>query len=107
MTKPNPYELVEVTHHFNGGLYTKEIKIPAGVIFGKHIHSFDHQSILVSGAAIITVDGVSKSYMGPTILNIKAGSEHMVECITDVVWLCQHVTDKCDPDTIDMELINE
>lgn len=101
----DPYKHMEVKHHFIGGIYTKECRLPVGFIFDQHRHTFDHQSVLVSGTAVITVDGVSTTHTGPEIMNIKARTVHSVMPLTPVVWLCQHVTDCTDPDDIDHELV--
>ena len=103
--RKNPYEYMEVKHHFIGGIYTKECHLPAGYTFEQHRHSFDHQSVLVSGTAIIEVDGVKTEHTGPAILNIEAHKVHSVTPLTPVVWLCQHVTDCTDAEDIDIEFI--
>ncbi len=100
----DPQRHMTVKHHFIGGIYTKEMRLPVGYWFGKHRHSFDHQSVLVSGRAIVEVDGVQTEHTGPAILTIKARQEHRVIPLTPVVWLCQHITACTDPSDIDEEL---
>lgn len=96
---------MEVEHFFIGGLYTKLCRLPPGFKFDQHRHSFDHQSVLASGTAIVEVDGVAVEHTGPVILNIKAHKVHSVTPLTPVVWLCQHVSDCTDPEDIDMEFV--
>lgn len=102
----DPYKHMEVFHHFIGGIYTKECHLPVGFTFGQHRHTFDHQSVLASGTAIVEVDGVQTEYTGPVILNIEARKVHSVTPLTPCVWLCQHVTSCTDPEDIDMEFID-
>lgn len=102
----NPYKHMTVKHHRNGGIYTKECHLPVGYWFAQHRHSFDHQSVLVSGTAIVEVDGEQTEHTGPTILNIKAKKTHTIIPLTPVVWLCQHVTACTDPEDIDLEFID-
>jgi quercetin dioxygenase-like cupin family protein len=97
----------EIIHHFNGGLYTKEMRVTAGSLVMKHVHQHDHQSILASGEALVCIDGVAHKYTGPVVLNIRANVEHEVLAVTDMVWLCQHVTDCVDPTEVDEVLIKE
>ena len=102
----DPYRHLTVKHHFNGGIYTKEIHLPVGYSFPQHRHSFDHQSVLVSGSAVVEVDGIATEHTGPAILNITAKKVHTITPLTPVVWLCQHVTFCTDPEDIDAELID-
>jgi hypothetical protein len=100
----DPYKYMEVTHHFIGGIYTKECHLPVGIKFMQHKHTFDHMSVLAQGHAIVEVDGIDKEYHAPAVLNIRAGKHHAITALTPVVWLCQHVTTCTDPDNIDLEI---
>ncbi len=107
MVSMDPYRHMVVRHHFIGGIYTKECHLPVGYAFGQHRHSFAHQSVLVSGTAIVEVDGVQTEHVGPTILTIAAKKFHTITPLTPVVWLCQHVTACTDPEEIDKEVSDE
>ncbi len=102
----DPYKHMTVKHHFVGGIYTKEMHLPVGYRFEQHRHSFAHQSVLVSGTAIVEVDGERLEHTGPSVLVIAAKKIHSITPLTPVVWLCQHVTACTDPDDIDSELID-
>lgn len=102
----DPYRHMTVKHHFIGGIYTKECHLPVGYAFGTHRHSFDHQSVLAAGTAIVEVDGEQTKYTAPAIITIKAKSHHTITPVTPVVWLCQHVTSCTNPDDIDIEFID-
>lgn len=84
---------VTVNHYFGGGVYSKEMLIPAGTLLGQHVHTYDHLSILASGQAIVIVDNVPTAYTGPACLVIQANKQHMVHALTDTVWYCIHATD--------------
>lgn len=92
---------VGITHHFAGGVYAKEMRIPAGSAIGKHVHDFDHLSALVAGSVRLTVAGVARDYTAPAVLIIKAGAEHVVHAIADSVWMCLHRSDVVDELQID------
>lgn len=96
---------VGIEHHFGGGVYAKETLIPAGKVLTQHRHRFDHLSILASGVARVSVDGVAREVVGPACLLIEAGKVHEVEALSDVVWFCVHATDCTDPAQVDHELV--
>lgn len=101
------HEGVDIIHHFGAGVYIKEGVIQQGMFIKKHIHSYDHLSVLCSGTAKVTIDGESTLMRGPKVIEIKAGQEHTIESLTPLVWLCIHATDETNPSNIDTVLINE
>jgi quercetin dioxygenase-like cupin family protein len=96
-----------IQHHFGGGVYAKETRIPAGYLAVQHKHKFDHLSVLASGAVEVIVDGESTEYTAPACLTIAAGKEHSVLALTDVVWYCIHATDCDDESAVDALLTQE
>lgn len=98
---------VDIVHHFGGGVYAKETRIPSGLILSQHIHKHDHLSILASGKAQVTVDGESKVIQGPACILIEAGRAHKVTSLSEVCWFCIHATEETDPLNIDHTLIEE
>lgn len=98
---------MNVEHHFGGGVYAKETRLPAGYSMGKHVHQHDHLSMLGSGFALLTVDGVSREIRGPACITVEAGKVHEVKALTAITWFCIHATDETEPGKIDEALINE
>lgn len=96
-----------IEHHFGGGVYAKETRIPAGYLLGQHAHKHDHLSILASGVITLTVDGELKTLTGPACITIEAGKHHTVHAVTNAVWYCVHATDCTDADQVDAVLIQE
>lgn len=96
---------VSIEHHFGGGVYAKEARIPAGRVLTQHRHKFDHLSILATGTVRVTVDGVAREVTGPACLTIAAGKMHEVAALTDAVWFCVHATDCADAEHVDHELV--
>ncbi len=94
-----------ITHHFGGGVYAKETRIPADSWLVQHAHKFDHLSILAEGSVELIIDGESQIINAPACLTIKANKHHGVRSITDVIWYCIHATDCTDEDTVDEVLI--
>lgn len=95
---------VKVVHHFAAGLYSKEMRVPAGVEIGKHVHEFDHFSMLMQGSVELDVDGEISVQHAPALLTIRAGAQHVITALTDVVWHCIHATTETDPDKVDTVL---
>lgn len=98
---------VVIKHHFAAGIYVKETFIPAGISLMQHVHSYAHLSVLVSGKAIVKINGKQKVYEGYHILNVESGKKHKVLAISDVVWLCIHATNDKNPDTVDISLMSK
>ena len=98
---------IEINHHFGGGVYAKETIIPAGVAMTQHVHPcHDHLSILASGRACLSVDGVESVMDAPACILIKAGSAHIVTGVTEVRWYCIHATEETDTSKIDAVIIH-
>lgn len=94
-----------IEHHFGGGVYAKETRIPAGLSLMQHKHEHDHLSVLASGVVQLTVDDQTRTITGPACLTIEAGKHHTVKAVTNAVWYCVHATDCTDTEQIDQVLI--
>lgn len=79
-----------IQHHFGADVYIREGFIPRGHRIKKHIHTYDHYSILGMGAVAVSVDGVMTPFYAPACIKIEAGKEHEVLAMTDAVWYCIH-----------------
>jgi quercetin dioxygenase-like cupin family protein len=71
-----------------GDVFVVETIAEAGYMLESHKHTHAHQSVLVSGTAIVTIDGVSEEMVGYRMVTVPADTIHSVEAITDIVWLC-------------------
>jgi quercetin dioxygenase-like cupin family protein len=72
----------------DGRVFVVETKAAAGLTLESHQHSHAHTSVLVSGKARVTIDGAVQELDGYQILTVPANTQHKVEAITDIVWLC-------------------
>jgi quercetin dioxygenase-like cupin family protein len=99
----------EIFHHFAGEQYIKEMHFPAGYSLGKHVHSYDHFSILIKGSATLEIDGKAHEIAAPTILKVEANCAHQAHFHEDSIWLCTHTMTaeqyKSGPDIFDAVLI--
>lgn len=105
---------MKIDHHFGPqnpiqgvlvATYIKETVFSEGEDVPMHEHVHSHQSVLCSGSALLTVDGVPREIRGPRVINIEAGKSHKVRALTPITWLCIHATDETDPDKIDERLV--
>ena len=78
----------------SGDVFMVETHAPAGHKLTQHAHDKPHLSYLAQGTAIVEVDGIRKSYIGPAVLTIAAHKVHAVYAVTDITWLCLWATDE-------------
>lgn len=89
----NEIDGLEMTFHGgdeerSGGVFVIETKAPAGTELESHVHAHGHVSVLVSGTARVTVEGEEELLDGYTVVTIPPNTQHSVEAVTDIVWLC-------------------
>lgn len=71
-----PQVEINVKHHFNGGMYGREILIPKDTLLVSRIHKFDHFDIMISGDIAVSTDtGETKRLTGFHIFKGKAGKK--------------------------------
>jgi len=96
---------LQIVHHFSSGVYARQMTLPAGHFAVTHAHDYDHLSILASGRAVVETEGETVEYIAPACIEIKAGINHKVMALEDVVWFCIHATDETDESKIDEVLL--
>ena len=72
----------------DGDVFVVETIAEGGLVLESHKHEHAHTSILVSGKARVTIDGVARELEGYQIITVPANTMHKVESITPIVWLC-------------------
>ena len=92
---------MKIKHLFGEDAYIKEIRLDAGDLIEKHVHDFDHISVLVKGTVHVKIGSSIRYLQAPNAIKVQAGIAHEVTAMTDAVWLCTHVSDCKDPDEID------
>lgn len=96
-----------IEHHFSDGVYAKEMRIPAHHYVTKHVHDYDHISILAEGSVMLEVWETKTRYTAPACITIPANTTHKIVALTDAVWYCIHATTETDPEKVDQVLIKE
>jgi len=78
----------------SGSVFVVETKIDAGLFINSHKHRHAHTSVLVSGTADVTIDSITTRMTGYKLITIPKNTTHMVEAITNVIWLCLWAEDE-------------
>lgn len=83
-------------HTFHGGMYCRQVSIPAGcTIVGKK-HKQDHFFMVMSGVVCIVDGDVSETFSAPVLLKSVAGVKRAIYALTDTVFMTFHATDATD-----------
>lgn len=81
-------------HHFEDGLYTREVFMPKGSLVISYIHKQNHPSFFLKGEmSILTDEGEVKRIKAPMQVNTKIGTQRVAYMHEDCVWTCVYKTD--------------
>jgi hypothetical protein len=89
-----------------GGMYTREIFMPAGAWVVSHIHRTAHPFVVLSGMALVWtqekgVETLTGGYLGITT----PGTRRILYIVQDTVWATFHATDMQDVKAIEGVLL--
>ena len=80
-------------HTFHGGMYCRQVSIPAGcTIVGKK-HKQDHFFMVMSGVVCIVDGDEAQTINAPALLKSAAGVKRAIHALTDTVFMTFHATD--------------
>jgi quercetin dioxygenase-like cupin family protein len=96
---------ISTEHVFSDGLYGKKIVLQPQEWIAKHVHTYEHFSILASGSVLVLAGDEAVHYTAPAHVIIKANVPHMVYSEKGAVWYCIHATDATDADEVDDVLV--
>ena len=84
-------EACVVENFFAGGVYTRVMHAPAGMVFTGMIHKFDVTSILVQGRILVgdEFDG-ARELSAPCIWNAPRGVKRMCQVLEHCIWITVH-----------------
>lgn len=96
---------IPVRHIFGGGIYCREIRIPAGVLLTGKIHKYEHVNIMSAGEmSVLTETGILR-VRAPFATVSKPGIKRVAYVHEAAVWTTVHRTDLTDPDEIEEHFI--
>jgi hypothetical protein len=86
-------EVAPLEHHFEGGLYTRELFMPKGVFIVSLIHKKQHPSFLLEGeVSFITDEGELKRIKAPYKVFTQIGTQRVFYVHKDSRWCCVNKT---------------
>jgi len=81
-----------LVHGFAGGMYVREIFIPAGLMLTGKIHKHEHPNFLMSGkVSVITEDGGAQLMEGPQSIISPSGCKRALYTHTPTWWITVHL----------------
>lgn len=86
---------------FLDSICAKKVTLKKNTVACKHVHDYDHLSILASGTVSIHIDEEEEIIISaPFMLKVEAGKQHSVFAIEDSVWYCIHRGEEADNITL-------
>ena len=81
-----------LVHSFGGGMYVREIFIPAGMMLTGKIHKHEHPNFLMEGTvSMITEDGGATIMEAPQSMLSPAGCKRALFTHTPTWWITVHL----------------
>lgn len=97
-----------LTHHFNGGLYTREVFLPKGSVIVSLIHKQAHPSFMLQGIVSYLDDsGMIKDLKTGDKVFTEVGAQRVIYAKEDTRWCCVYKTTKTDVEEAEDELFTE
>lgn len=94
-------------HYVHGGMYYRELDIPAGVVLTGKVHLLEHVFILLKGELSIMADEGMKRITAPASFRVKAGTKKIGYAHSDVTCTTIHATKKKNLDKIEKEYFKD
>lgn len=94
-----PQVEIPIEHHFAPGVYAREAFMPAGALVVGHAHKEECLNIVLSGSALVSINGKLTEVSAPFILKSPAGSRKIAYVLTGMRWVNIHpnATNETDP----------
>ncbi len=86
-------EYYPLKHHFEGGLYTREIFMPKGHVTVSFIHKQQHPSFLLQGkVSFLDDEGKIVTLTAPSSVFTQIGTQRIFYIHEDTKWVCVYKT---------------
>ena len=89
---------IPVVHRYSGGIYAREITIPAGVMLTGRIYKEDHFDVMVYGDVTVTTDEGRKRLTGFNISKGNTGKKRAGYTHAETRWITFCASDEMDDD---------
>jgi mannose-6-phosphate isomerase-like protein (cupin superfamily) len=94
-------------HRFTDGAYLREILMPAGTFIIGQKHRTRHFNIVLSGKAVVMIDGVIEQIEAPKVFESEPGVRKVLYIVEDMRWATLHVTSERDLEKLEETLIEK
>lgn len=93
-------------HRFAGGMYAREISMPAGAVVVSKVHRYEHLTIVLTGRAQVRgEDGSLETIEAPQVFVTKPGRCRALHILEDSRWLTVHATALGTVEAVEAELV--
>jgi hypothetical protein len=105
----DPNKSPPLIHHHAPDIYMREIRMPAGDFVIGAKHKTDHFNIILTGSALVLMEGKLSRVSAPQILRSGAGVKKVLVIIEDMTWVTVHANldQETDPDVLEDRLTIE
>ncbi len=79
-----------VNHEFTDGIYTRTIYMPAGCVVVGHLHKTQHRNVILSGAAVVVMNGERVAVQAGDVITSDAGVRKVLFIEEDCRWMTIH-----------------
>jgi len=108
IAKELPQVDIPVNHYIHGGMYGREITIPAGTVITGQLYKFDHFDIMISGDITVSTDtGETKRLTGFNLFKGMSGKKRAGYAHKDTHWVTFHSVDGDNGDEIQNYITSE
>lgn len=92
-------------HYFMGGLYAREIVIPAGVCLTGKIHLEDHLNFVTGDISVETEEGMKRLTGVQMVIPSKKGMKRAGYTHAETIWTTVHITQATTPEEAERHLV--
>lgn len=90
----------ELKHSFAPGIYMREILMLKDTLLIGHEHIFEHFNVILSGSALVLMNGKTEKIVGPCYFKSGAGVRKVLYILEDMRWMTVH-TNECEERDVD------
>jgi quercetin dioxygenase-like cupin family protein len=96
-----------LVHRFAPGVYLRQIFMPAGSFIIGHCHKTEHFNIVMSGRALVMMEGQTQEIAAPSVFVSQPGVRKVLRVLEDMVWMTVHVTPETDLQKLEEQIITK
>ncbi len=99
----------ELSHSFSPQIYVREILMLKNTLLIGHEHKFEHFNVVLSGKALVLMEGKTQVIEGPCYFKSGAGVRKVLYILEDMRWMTIHPNEdeERNVDKLEERLINK